>query len=449
MKAFIKEIFILVLFPLLAFAQTRLDPNWVVYNKQNSPLNSNSVNSVVQDKNGTYWIGLSPEKVDTQRIGGGLARFDGVNWKFYTTANSQIPSNYVQWVCVDSSGNIWIATINGGVAKFDGTAWQVFNTANSPITSNTIYYVTAEKTGAIWIGTWSDGVVKYDGGNWTVYHLTEHGMMNDAANFIGIDENGKKWIGTDLSGLISFDNTKWIVEGKGALTKSINLSVNSFAIDNNKILWIAGYNSPNYILARVKDTLWTFYDSTSTLIPPCAAYNGIAVDKYNNKWITTRTGLLKYNNESWKLYSKNNSPLPVENFGSAYIDRNNNLVTTLWNYDYPNHYSYGLWFFNENGVTITDVKRQDILPANYSLEQNFPNPFNPATTIRYSIPAENKVSINVYNILGQKIKELVNETKQAGIFKAEFDGTGLPSGIYIYQLRSGSFIETKKLILLK
>lgn len=438
-----------LLFPILALAQTRLDPNWVVYNRQNSPLNSNNVNSVVQDKNGTYWIGLSPEKVDSQLIGGGLARFDGVNWKFYTTANSQIPSNSVNWVCVDSSGNIWVATSKGGVAKFDGTTWQVFNTTNSPITSNTIYYITAEKTGAIWIGTWSDGVVKYDGVNWAVYHLTEHGMMNDGVNFIVIDENGKKWIGTDLSGLVSIDNTKWVIEGKGAFTKNMNLSVNSLAFDKNQTLWIAGYHSPNYILSKVIDTLWTFFDSTSTLIPPCAAYNGIAVDKYNNKWITTRTGLLKYNNDSWKLYSKINSPLPVENFGSAYIDRNNNLVTTLWNYDYPNYYSYGLWFFNENGVTITDVSEPKNLPVNYSLQQNYPNPFNPTTTISYQIPHNNKVTLKVFDVLGREIANFVDGYKEVGSYDVKFDAGKLPSGVYFYRLEVGRFVQTKKMILAK
>ncbi len=438
-----------LLFPILALAQTRLDPNWVVYNRQNSPLNSNNVNSVVQDKNGTYWIGLSPEKVDTQYIGGGLARFDGVNWKIYTTSNSAIPSNIVNWVAIDSIGSIWLATGKGGVAKFDGIDWQVFNISNSQLPSNDISYITVEKTNIIWIGTLNKGVVKFDGSNWSVYHLYNYGFISDIINFIEIDERGKKWIGTDLSGLISFDNTKWVIEGKGLLAQSINLSVQAMAFDKTKALWIAGINYAVPVLAQVKDTIWTFYDSTMTLIKPFIAYNGIAVDKYNNKWITTRTGLLKYNNDSWKLYSKINSPLPVENFGSAYIDRNNNLVTTLWNYDYPNYYSYGLWFFNENGVTITDVKEQKKLPVNYSLQQNFPNPFNPTTTISYQIPGTNKVTLKVFDVLGREIANLVDGYKEAGSYDVKFDAGKLPSGVYFYRLEVGRFVQTKKMILAK
>nr|MCU0365484.1 T9SS type A sorting domain-containing protein [Ignavibacteriaceae bacterium] len=88
-------------------------------------------------------------------------------------------------------------------------------------------------------------------------------------------------------------------------------------------------------------------------------------------------------------------------------------------------------------------------PSAYALEQNFPNPFNPGTTINFSIPAEGFVTLDVYNSIGQKVASLVNETKTAGSYTVGFDASDLTSGIYFYKISSGNFTETKKMILLK
>ncbi len=89
------------------------------------------------------------------------------------------------------------------------------------------------------------------------------------------------------------------------------------------------------------------------------------------------------------------------------------------------------------------------LPLEFALHQNFPNPFNNSTVINYSISQEGIVSLTVYNIIGEEVTELVNDLKQTGNYKVSFDATSLPSGIYFYKLQAGSFIETKKMVLLK
>jgi hypothetical protein len=89
------------------------------------------------------------------------------------------------------------------------------------------------------------------------------------------------------------------------------------------------------------------------------------------------------------------------------------------------------------------------MPSVYSLHQNYPNPFNPSTTIEFSIPQSGFVSIEVFNTLGQVVGRLVNEELQPGKYKTSWDASGFPSGTYFYRLQSGSFSETKKLILVR
>ena len=97
-----------------------------------------------------------------------------------------------------------------------------------------------------------------------------------------------------------------------------------------------------------------------------------------------------------------------------------------------------------------------VLPSVYKLYQNYPNPFNPVTKIRYNIPSvistggrNLKVTLKVYDILGREITTLVNEEKPSGSYEVEFNGSKYASGVYFYQLKTGNYLETKKMILIK
>ncbi|MDH3269120.1 MAG: T9SS type A sorting domain-containing protein, partial [Ignavibacteria bacterium] len=107
-----------------------------------------------------------------------------------------------------------------------------------------------------------------------------------------------------------------------------------------------------------------------------------------------------------------------------------------------------LYFYPRLDSTVFVVDDSE-LPVVHSLFQNFPNPFNPATTVKYQIPEFSFVTLKVYDVLGSEIVTLVNNGKPAGSYEVEFNATTLPSGVYFYRLQSGSFVETKKMILLK
>ncbi|MCW9094394.1 MAG: S8 family serine peptidase, partial [Ignavibacteriaceae bacterium] len=105
-----------------------------------------------------------------------------------------------------------------------------------------------------------------------------------------------------------------------------------------------------------------------------------------------------------------------------------------------------VWSFS---VVITSLEDDNRLPIEYSLKQNYPNPFNPITTIKYSVPQTSKVVIKVFDILGNEIETLVNEEKLLGTYELNWNAANLPSGVYFYQIKAGSFVETKKMVLMK
>ncbi|MBK7631221.1 MAG: T9SS type A sorting domain-containing protein [Ignavibacteriales bacterium] len=112
-----------------------------------------------------------------------------------------------------------------------------------------------------------------------------------------------------------------------------------------------------------------------------------------------------------------------------------------------------LTLFNQ----VTGLQNHGSLqPNEFRLEQNYPNPFNPNTKIKYTIPnvsqsgvEGSRVQLKVYDVLGNEVATLVNETKPAGTYEVEFNASNLSSGVYFYKLQSGSFVETRKMILLK
>jgi len=110
--------------------------------------------------------------------------------------------------------------------------------------------------------------------------------------------------------------------------------------------------------------------------------------------------------------------------------------------------SLDVFTFNINTISGVD-KPENSSPRDFALYQNYPNPFNPTTKIRYTISSRQFVTLNVYDALGREVAALVNEEKESGNYEVQFNGNSLPSGLYFYQLKAGSFIQTKKLVLLK
>jgi hypothetical protein len=122
--------------------------------------------------------------------------------------------------------------------------------------------------------------------------------------------------------------------------------------------------------------------------------------------------------------------------GIIYYNNNRYKIVPRTNADFEN-------------VTSVRLRYNDRVPKQYFLQQNFPNPFNPTTTIQYALPVGGLAQLKVYNILGQEVATLVHEVQSAGTYQATFDASRLASGMYFYKLTSGDFSQVKKMLLVK
>jgi len=336
-----------------------------------------------------------------------LAKFSGATisnegWTVYNTSNSGLPNNYIlNSIVIDKNGNKWIGT-KAGLAKFEGISlgsagWTVYNSGSTGLPNDNVKHIAISTNNTLWIGT-DDGLARFDGANgWNVFKpsnpISSTGMPHNNVMCIDFDANADVWIGTS-----------------GGLVK---------------------YNG----------SLMTTYKTTNSQIPS-NSITAIAIENNGNIWLgTDQYGLVKYDGVNWITFNKSNSSLPHNQINFIRIDGSG----TKWIGTYA-----GLALFNEDGI-VSVKENSDLLPTNYELMQNFPNPFNPSTRIDYQVPNSGNVTLKVYDILGNEISTIVNEFKQAGNYSVEFgtDNSKLSSGVYFYTLRTGNYFQTKKMIYLK
>ncbi|MBK7378763.1 MAG: T9SS type A sorting domain-containing protein [Ignavibacteriales bacterium] len=169
-----------------------------------------------------------------------------------------------------------------------------------------------------------------------------------------------------------------------------------------------------------------------------------------------RTNYFNYGQENYDSLVFTKKKKPISSVGNVGFESLGERLYTIWE-DSANGYIN--LFGKKHVIPIGAVKDEKIVEG-FMLEQNYPNPFNPTTKIKYTIPSvtlslskgDVYVTLKVYDLLGNEIATLVNKQQQPGTYEIEFNvgqAISLSSGVYYYQLRSGSFVETKKMILLR
>lgn len=131
---------------------------------------------------------------------------------------------------------------------------------------------------------------------------------------------------------------------------------------------------------------------------------------------------------------------------------NDDISDDSYHPDSSGYEKIGIGWYNAITSFITDVQESNNnreIPLRFGLQQNFPNPFNPSTKIIYSINKESEIVLKIYDTLGNELQTLVEENQFPGNYEVEFSTSTLTSGVYFYQLKAGSFVETKKMILVR
>jgi hypothetical protein len=136
-------------------------------------------------------------------------------------------------------------------------------------------------------------------------------------------------------------------------------------------------------------------------------------------------------NDSLRLYGTNGQPV-------IGLLQNENFILQA-----------GFWYQTRSFITDVEEIQGKNLPAEFRLWQNYPNPFNPSTIISYALPKQSNVSLEVYDVLGRLVLTLIRQTQPPGEYRFRLDASGLASGVYFYRMVAGSFVDTKKLLLLR
>ncbi|MFZ1517970.1 MAG: YCF48-related protein [Ignavibacteriaceae bacterium] len=481
--------------------------NWIKQAAGSGLLSGDDINSVFFiDRN----TGFASGKRDGWQGGGVILKTTDGGSVWLTKAFYNNFSTFNEIFFLDSLNGWSISSDDGLFITIDsGENW---NWISSSPTGRSVYFIDTQ-TGWIVgdrIYKTTDGGLSWNeknnfGGS-SVYFIDELNgwVAGNNGNLLRSVDGGENWvtislgISTDLSSIKFYNSNIGICTGESGmiyttidggdnwLSKFTGTSsdLKSISIIEQNKIWIAGSDG-TILFTSDGGTDWSLVNSITS-----RDLNSICFIDENNGWVVGEDGtIFKYKLDSvipveligfnnfvsantvkltWQTASEtNNAGFQVER--KKIEDSQNDLwenirfiegygtTSELQSYTYiddnliPGKYRYRLKQIDFNGIFeySNEIEAEIISPKSFALEQNYPNPFNPTTSIQYAIASSQYVQLKVYDILGNEVSTLVNEVKSAGTYQIIFDASDLSSGTYFYRLQAGSFVETKKMILLR
>jgi photosystem II stability/assembly factor-like uncharacterized protein len=204
--------------------------------------------------------------------------------------------------------------------------------------------------------------------------------------------------------------------------------------------WVVG-SSGKILRTTNGGTSWTLV--TNTGISSNSACYAVYFLNANRGWIGNSESNIRkvlHTMDGGASWTSQSVPVQYSIFSIHFIDANNGWLTSDFG---------GIAHTTTGGVTSVLEDDSPTLPTRFELHQNYPNPFNPTTIIKFSLPRAGFVTLKVLNLLGEEVATLVSQESGPGVFRAQWNAPGFASGVYFYRLQAGSFLETKKLILLR
>jgi photosystem II stability/assembly factor-like uncharacterized protein len=379
----------------------------------------------------------------------------GNNW---TTASQTLSSsNKLRSLAIAPSNTsiLYAADLTSMWKTTDGgsTNWTDIS-STLPINTNSITYIAVHATdpNKVWItyGGYTDLAKVYEstdgGSSWTNIST---GLPNlpvmSIVHYKTITDKTILFVGTDLGVYVKDGTADWA---------AYNTGLPNVVVAELEIFYDSGGGTDKLRAGTFGRGLWET-EIVAPLPVELTSFTGMAIgNDIKLKW-TTAT---EVNNFGFEIERSSSSSNPGYNEWEiiGFVEGNGNSNSPK-SYSFidsdpigSNIFSYRLKQIDNDGrFEYSNEVEVRITLTEFALFQNYPNPFNPSTTISYSLANSEMISIKVYDIIGNEVAELVNKYQQAGNYNISFDASNLPSGIFFYSIKAGSFFKTRKMILLK
>jgi hypothetical protein len=412
-------------------------------------------------------------------IGEGIYRSTN-NGKDWTLQNTGLTSFDI-WAFAIKDTNIFAGADDGVyISANNGDSWTLLNSDLSDTVDNV--YCLAVNGNHVFAGTTDRGVHISDN-NGTEWQQINNGLSGSGAVYSLIVSNNKIFAGTDSGVFLSSNNgDDWEAAGLNGIT------IHAFAVSTTNLF--AGGDS--LYLSTNSGTNWASFDFDYSPYSLSVSGTNILAGIGGGLWIRPISEIplpVELSSFATKIQGRNiqlNWQTKTEKNSNKFeIERMNsggNINNSIWQsvgsvkaadlsnstkqYSFTDNnlqkgkYQYRLKMIDNDGTfEYSNVVEADVaLPNNFELSQNYPNPFNPTTRINYSLPFDSNVSLDIYNIVGEKVAQLVNQEQAAGYYSVDFNSSvvkSLSSGVYLYRIHAVNnslgkdFSSIKKMIMLK
>ena len=380
----------------------------------------------------------------------GVSRFDGADWEnIVFDTSSELGSfdynNATPEILEDENGKLYFVS-GEGIWTLDNSTWGLIDTRNNEVLGSDYRFVDAafDNNGVMWLTT-GTMLVSFDGETWTketlpINESSNYGKQPYSATHLVVDRNNTIWC-ICTNDLVRYDDGEWTVLTDGDVGLD-HLFVFDGAVDMYNVLW---FNCAGGLLSY-DGVNFTWYDDR-TIRFYTSSCNNMGADGRGRIWTINMDYISVYDGLTWNVYDIDSieQPLGAGQFTVDAYDR-------LWVADMKSVRCYDLAGFPK--VAPTAVKNDVPLPSAIELTGNYPNPFNPSTTIEFTLPDAGFTEMTIYNTAGQKVRDLVSHSLTAGKHSIVWDGRdnkglSVSSGIYISRLRRGDNTVSRRMTLLK
>ncbi len=380
------------------------------------------------------------------------------SYRVFHPSNTQV---YFSALAVDHDGVKWI-TSNEGVFRFDGQTWKQY-TVQDGLADNGVNHVTVDHDNVKWFAT-DGGVSRFDGEIWdTVTDASD--LKGQKVLSVAVDQDNIKWIGTEFSGLYSYNGVTWS-EHALSFGDTTYTEVTAIAVDAKNTKWIGAKrrwyqpmsHTEYYELAllSITDESVARHDTTirQGADVPGDRFYSVTAGSDNSIWYQHGWYLFRYdiqsNTQIFFQSERGIQSASIDDDGVTWANTSmvvSGVNSVLKSYDGTAWKSYTFDY-------PTSVEDGEASPSALRIIGNHPNPFNPSTTISFTLSRAGQTRLTVYDASGQKVRELASGHLSSGAHSAVWDGrdaSGRPvsSGVYFSRLESGGKVSSAKMLLMK